>query len=97
MYSQKQMIEKGIEIGHWPTFEEHPHEKKHREHTIGSMVGMIYDTTGWPVPDEVYHPDNRAEWHCDDPNCPLLEDDQKEADAGGRKILKQGSKIAAVI
>ena len=71
MFSQKQMIEKGIEISHWPTFERRPSKKHLREHIVGSMVGMIYDTTGWPVPDEVYHPDNWAEWHCDDPNQPV--------------------------
>ena len=58
MFSQRQMMEKGVEIGHWPTFERRPHKRKHREHIIGNVVGMTYDTRDWPVPDEVYHPAN---------------------------------------
>lgn len=70
MFSQKQMVEKGVKIGHWPTFERYPHDRKKRKYLIGDMIGMIYDTSDWPVPDEVYHPDNCNEWHCDDPNKP---------------------------
>lgn len=80
MFSQKQMVEKGIEIGHWPTFERRSSKKGYREHITGSMVGMIYDTTGWPVPDEAYHPDNWAEWHSDDPNQPVATGEELEFD-----------------
>ena len=45
MFSQKQMVERGIEIGHWPTFERFPDERKYRKHSIGELVGMIYDTS----------------------------------------------------
>lgn len=71
MFSQKQMIEKGIEIGHWPTFERYPKEdyKDFRDY-YGSIVGIVYDTTGWPVPDDVYHKDNWEHWHIHDPNRP---------------------------
>ena len=70
MFIQKQMVEKGVEISHWPTFERYPSKRKHRFVEVGHMVGMIYDTTGWPQPDDVYHPDNCRNWHCDDPNRP---------------------------
>lgn len=53
MFSQRQVVEKGVEIGHWPKFERHPHERKKRKYLVGDMVGMIYDTTDCPVPDEV--------------------------------------------
>ena len=42
MFSQKQMVEKGVEIGHWPTFERYPHDRKKRKYLIGDM---IYDTS----------------------------------------------------
>ena len=63
----------------------HPHEIEHLEHIIGSVVGMIYDTTGWPVPDEVYHPDNRHEWHCDDPNMPWTAEEEMEQETEGAR------------
>ena len=88
MFSQKQMVEKGIEIGHWPTFERFPDGRKYRKHSIGDMVGMIYDTANWPVPDEVYHPDNYKEWHCDDPNVPPRTKEQKEE---GRRVMEKWS------
>ena len=78
MFSQKQMVEKGVEIGHWPTFERHPGKRKHQFVEVGYMVGMIYDTTGWPQPDDVYHPDNGGRWHCDDPNVPPRTKEQIE-------------------
>ena len=71
MPSQKQLVDRGIEeVEHWPTFERYPPDREFRRTSIGSMVGMFYDTAGWPQPDEVYHPDNYREWHCDDPNRP---------------------------
>ena len=80
MFSQEQLVEKGIEIGHWPTFERHPSKRKHQFVEVGHMVGMIYDTTGWPFPNEVYHPDNYKCWHCDDPNRPALSKAERDED-----------------
>ena len=49
------------------------------------MVGMIYNTEGWPNPDDVYHPDNYGNWHCDDPNVPPLTKEQIEKDEAIRR------------
>ena len=73
-------MEKGVEIGHWPTFERLPSQRRHHMTTHGDMIGMIYDTRDWPVPDEVYHPDNRREWHCDDPNRPAPTQEEMESE-----------------
>ena len=42
MFSQKQMVDKGVEIGHWPTFERYPKEdyKDFRDYH-GSIVGIF--------------------------------------------------------
>ena len=77
MYSQEQLMGKGIEIGHWPTFERHPEIRDNKP--TGDVIGMIYDTTSWPVPDEVYHPDNRRKWYCNDSNRPAHTPEQIEA------------------
>ena len=86
MYSQEQLVEKGVEIGHWPTFERRPHKSEHRAHIIGDVVGMIYDTTSWPQPNDVYHPDNFKEWHCDDPKVPPRTKEQK---GEGRRVMEK--------
>ena len=46
---------------------------------IGDVVGMIYDTTDWPVSDEVYHLDNRRKWYCNDPNIPAQTPEEIES------------------
>ena len=92
MFSQKQMVEKGFEISHWPAFERFPKQREHRKVTIGDMVGMIYDTSDWPVPDEVYHPDNHRKWHCDDPNRPALTQEEMESE---RKSYEEIKRISA--
>ena len=96
MYSQEKLVEKGVEFGHWPAFERRPHKKEHREHITGSIVGMIYDTTGWPVPDEVYRPDNWAEWHCDDPNQPVATGKELEFDCEYEERRERRRKAAYV-
>ena len=45
MPSQKQLVDRGIEVANWPTFERYPSQRKHRKHTIGDVVGMTYDTS----------------------------------------------------
>ena len=59
------------EIGRWPTFEGYSErETETLKDGLKSIVGFIYDTGDWPVPDEVYHPDNWKYWHLSDPNRP---------------------------
>ena len=46
---------------------------------IGDVIGMIYDTREWPVPEEVYHLDNRRKWYCNDPNIPAQTSEEIES------------------
>ena len=85
MFSQKQKVKKGMEIGHSSRFERHPDKREHQFVEIGHMVGMIYDTTGWPRPDDVCHLDNYGRWHCDDPNVPPLTMEQLDEDEAIRR------------
>lgn len=60
---------------------------------IGDVIGMIYDTTDWPVPDEVYHPDNRRKWYCNDPNRPAHIPEQIEAIGSSRAFRKDHQEL----
>ena len=78
--NKQQLVELGAtEIGRWPTFEtlspDHFSEGEIAEikGRYGDIVGFVYDTSSWPVPEEVYHEDNFKKWHLDDPNKPILQ------------------------
>ena len=72
--NKQQLIGLGMKIEDWPTFERYSQFQIDRiKDDYGDVVGIVYDTANWPVPDEVYHPDNWCHWHLQDPNRPMTQ------------------------
>lgn len=70
--NKQQLVELGAtEIGRWPTFDGFSEIRANTlKEELKDLVGFIYDTAKWPIPDEVYHPKNWEYWHLSDPNRP---------------------------
>ena len=69
---KQQLIELGAKIEDWPTFEHYSQfQIDIIKEDYGDVVGIVYDTSSWPVPGETYHADNWRKWHLQDPNRPM--------------------------
>lgn len=83
--NKEEMIALGADIAHWPTHEKYQPLDPGKEWHDGDIVGIIYNTSEWPVPAETYHPDNWMHWNEWDPNRPAIT--QKEETE--REIMMQ--------
>lgn len=71
MFNQKQLIEKGFDIAHWPTLDRYSKDSETVQILFRDMIGVVYDTSKWPMPNDTYHPDNWRHWYPEDPNLPV--------------------------
>ena len=79
--NKQQLIDKGFDVSHWRQSSDYDMAE---DAIFGDIVGVVYDTSRWPVPGDTYHPDNWPFWHNCDPNRP----ESKEADADFERRLK---------
>ena len=88
--NKQHLIDKGIDVSHWRASSEYDEVESM---IFGDVVGMVYDTSKWPVPDDTYHADNWAFWHRDDPNRPESEEEDAafERDLNAKEKFVGGS------
>lgn len=70
--NKQQLMDKGFDIAHWPILDRFSKDPETVQILFRDMIGVVYGTSKWPVPDETYNPDNWRRWFPEDPNLPPI-------------------------